>query len=93
MFTFQKMHDKSIISLARQLRSKRKTYQEKGGILGLTMFSDRKLCTYERRVSKKRGERFLLDKAKILAIKRKIESLKCSNQKVVSSRIVKDLNW
>ena len=56
------------------------------------MFSARKLCTYERRVCMKPGQNVVLDKAKSLAIKRKIESLKCSNQKVVSSRIVKDLN-
>jgi len=49
------MHDQSIISLARELKSKGKTYQEKGGILSLKLFSARKLCTYERRVSKKRN--------------------------------------
>jgi len=86
------MHDQSIILLARELRLKGKTYQEICGILGLTMFSARKLSLYERRVSKKVWQKFLLDKTKGLAIIRKIESLKCSNQKVVSSRIVKDLN-
>ena len=74
------------------MRSKGKTYQEIGGILGLTMFSVRRSCTHERRVSKKRRQKFLLGKAKCLAIKRKIESLKCSNQKIVCSRIFKDLN-
>ena len=78
------MHDQSIISLEKELRSKGKTCKKIGGILSLTMFSARKLCTHERRVSKKHGQNILLDQAKSLAIK-KIECLKCSNQKVAKS--------
>ena len=71
---------------------KGKTCQEIIGILCLTMFSARKLCTYKRKDFKKHEQRFILDKAKSLIIKSKMELLRYSHQKVVSFRIVNNLN-
>jgi len=92
MFAIQEMHDESIRLLAKRMRSDGKTYKEIGYILGISLFSARKLCTYERGVPKKRGQHGKVDKVKRLAIKRKIEMLKKSGQRIVSSRLIKDLN-
>ena len=85
------MHEEAVVLLAKKLRAGGKTYAEVGSILGFSLFSARKLCTYERCVSRKRGPKFKIMKRTQMAITRKVKHLRDSGQKVVSSKIVTDL--
>lgn len=82
------MHSTEIRILAKKLRKEGRTYKEIGERLDLSLFSARKLCTYNRKVTKKRGRKFLIDKRKHLAIKRCISTLSSNGEKINSKKII-----
>jgi len=66
------MHEQSTRLLAKKLRIEGKTYSQIDDISGLSIFSSKKLCIYERKPNKKRGPKFKIDNRSSLAIKRQI---------------------
>ena len=86
------MHNESIRSLAKRLRSEGKTYKEIAEILGFSLFSARKLCTYQCKIRKQRGPKFKINKTIQLQIKRKIFTLKSNAKKVTCSILIKELD-
>ena len=56
--------------MAKRLRASGKTYNEIGEILGVTLFSARKMCTYVPKLNYKKGPMPIIDKKIQLRIKR-----------------------
>ena len=83
------MKNLQIKMMAKRLRASGKTYNEIGEILGVTLFSARKMCTYVPKLNYKKGPMPIIDKKIQLRIKRSISNLKSMGQKVNSTKIIK----
>ena len=92
MLPLKKMHEEINQMLAKKLRGEGRPYHETAAILFLSVFSVRSLCVYNRKHPEKCEPKYKLDNRTRLAIKRKIGHIQDSDQKIWSSRIVKDLN-
>ena len=77
---------------AKRLRSQGKTYREIGDVLGVSLFSARKMCTYIPKKTVKVGRKRKITKTLQLRIKRAISSLQNVSEKINTRKIVEICN-